>query len=66
MAQGKRYPCGAAYEEPEANQLKCEIACQLVGCKNCKNYNGTDYYTRDIKRGVSMWAKHELENMQYP
>lgn len=63
MAQGKRYPCGAAYEEAEADQWKCEICCQLIGCKGCKNFNGIEYYIRNVKKGVSMWAKHELENM---
>ena len=63
MSQERCYPCGMAYEELEAEQWKEEIGCQLVGCRSCKNFNGTEYFEKNIPRGVSMWAKHELESM---
>lgn len=54
-----QYPCGTPDDGP---QWTCEVACYVVGCKDCKNYNGTEYYVKDFKKGLSIWAKHEVEN----
>jgi hypothetical protein len=56
-----QYPCGVIDDETET--WKCEIACYMTGCKNCKNFNGTEYYVQNMKKGISMWAKHELSEM---
>ena len=53
-----QYPCGVLDDEIET--WKCEISCYMTGCKSCKNFNGTEYYIQNIKKGISMWAKHEI------
>lgn len=53
-----KYPCGVLDDEPES--WKCEVACLIVGCQRCKNFNGTEYYNMDVKKGLAMWAKHEI------
>lgn len=40
-------PCGELYDEPK---WVCEVGCYCVGCKNCKNYNGTEYYVQNAKK----------------
>ena len=40
-------PCGEFDDEPK---WKCEVVCYCVGCKNCKNYNGTEYYVQNAKK----------------
>jgi len=57
-------PCGAMCEEPASEHWKNEISCTLVGCKGCKNFNGTEYYQANIPKGISMWAQHELGNLE--
>ena len=52
-----RYPCGAESDSAPEEQWKDEISCTLVGCRGCKN----EYYQANVKKGVAMWAKKELE-----
>ena len=52
-----QYPCGEFDDDPK---WKCEVGCYCVGCKDCKNYDGTEYYIRNDKKAISIWAKHEL------
>jgi hypothetical protein len=59
-----RYPCGAESNSAPEERWKDEISCTLVGCRGCKNFNGTEYYQANIKKGVAMWARKELEGRQ--
>lgn len=43
-----QYPCGILDDETET--WKCKIACYMTGCKNCKNFNGTEYYVQNMKK----------------
>lgn len=51
-----QYPCGIVDDYPK---WMCEVSCCVVGCKDCEYYNGTEYYVKDFKTGLSVWAKHE-------
>ena len=53
-------PCGELYDEPK---WVCEVGCYCVGCKNCKNYNGTEYYVQNANKAISIWTKHERMNL---
>ena len=59
-----RYPCGAESNSAPEERWKDEISGTLVGCRGCKNFNGTEYYQANIKKGVAMWARKELEGRQ--
>ena len=59
-----KYPCGVESDSTPEEQWKDEISCTLVGCQGCKNFNGTEYYQANVKKGVAMWAKKELEGMR--
>ena len=61
MEQLYKYPCGAFDDDPES--WKSEIACYVVGCKACKNFNGNEYYIQNFKKALSMWAGHEVSEM---
>ena len=58
-----KYPCGAESDSTPEERWKDEIYCTLVGCRGGKNFNGTEYYQANVKKGVAMWAKKELEGM---
>jgi len=64
MEQRRKYPCGAERESSPGEWWKDEISCTLVGCRGCKNFNGTEFYRADVRKGVAMWAKKELEGMK--
>ncbi len=64
MEMASKYPCGAESDSSPEERWKDEISCTLVGCRGCKNFNGTEYYQANVKKGVSMWAKKELEGMK--
>ena len=49
------YPCGEFDDDPK---WKCEVGCYCVGCKDCKNYDGTEYYVKNVKKAMSIWAKN--------
>ena len=59
----RQYPCGAPDNCGPGEEYKSEIACTLVGCRGCKYFNGIEYYKADVRKGVGMWARHELEQM---
>ena len=42
-----QYPCGEFDDDPK---WKCEVGCYCVGCKDCKNYDGTEYYVKMGKK----------------
>lgn len=48
--------CGYVNEN-EDNPIMATIACQIVGCKDCKRFNGEEFYIKDIAKGISTWAK---------
>lgn len=54
--------CGHGIETD--NPLFDEISCMLVGCEACKNNDGNNYYSRDIKKGVGLWAGYKLKEMR--
>ncbi len=56
-----RHPCGAESESSLEERWKDEIACTLVGCRGCRNFNGTEYYQANTRKGIAMWARKELE-----
>ena len=58
MAEKYRFPCGVVDEEGSEPWV-CEISCTIVGCKNCKNFNGTEFYERNVKKGIASWAKRQ-------
>ncbi len=64
MATPLKYPCGAESESSPDERWKDEISCTLVGCRRCKNFNGTEYYKANTRKGVAMWAKKEQEGMR--
>lgn len=55
--------CGFIDKE-ETEPRKAEIVCNMVGCRDCKHFNGEEYYPGNVKKGVAMWAKLELERMR--
>ncbi len=57
------FACGVMSESSPQEQWKDEISCVLVGCKGCKNFNGTEYYKANVRKGIAMWARKELEAM---
>ena len=61
VMDGQRLPCGIADDGPAEDFWKNEISCTVVGCKNCKNFNGTIYYEANAAKAVSLWAQHEIE-----
>ena len=60
----QEYQCGAPSDCGPGEEYKIEISCILVGCRNCKNFNGTEYHEADIREAMRMFAKHELEQMK--
>lgn len=59
-----RFKCGHDDGLPASEDWKNDIACQVCGCRQCQNFNGTEYFQKDIPKGISMWAKHEREQMK--
>jgi hypothetical protein len=59
--QKYQFPCGVL--DDDVITWKSEIACYMVGCKDCRFFNGNEYYVRNFQKGVSMWAKHEISEM---
>lgn len=53
-------PCGAKGAFPPDEQQRHEIACVVLGCRNCKNFNGTEFYQANPWKGIAMLAKREL------
>ena len=58
------YKCGFDDGLPAEEDWKNNISCQMVGCKNCKHFNGTVYFEANIKKGIAMWARKELKDME--
>ena len=58
------YKCGFDDGLPAEEDWKINISCQMVGCKNCKNFNGTVYFEANIKKGLAIWARKELKDME--
>lgn len=60
MPEYKR-PCGAESESPPEERWQDEIACVVIGCRNCKNFNGAEFYHANLWRGIAMLAKRKLD-----
>lgn len=58
------YKCGFDDGEPEHEDWKAEISCNLVGCKNCQHFKGEVHFHQNVKKGLAMWAKKETEQMR--
>lgn len=59
MPENYHFPCG--FIDPDGSEAwVCEISCVLVGCKACEHFNGTEYYERNIPKGVGIWARREI------
>ena len=58
-------PCGNVVDDTRHEKWRQEFTCYLIGCKDCRLYNGNEYYKHDIKKGLSIWAKAQRE-MGYP
>lgn len=37
------------------------VACTLVGCKDCKHFDGTEYYKKNIKAALGKWVKQNKQ-----
>lgn len=58
------HPCGAETDSSPDEKWKDEIACTLIGCQKCKNFNGIEFYQSNVKNAIAMWAKRELEDKE--
>lgn len=59
------YKAKCGHEDHKENNIEfAKITCQLVGCKNCKHFNGMVYYERDIAKGVSQWVRTKIKNKE--
>jgi hypothetical protein len=62
-------PCGKYPDDTRHEQWRQEFSCCLVGCKSCGLYDGgTVYYEyskENMKKGLSIWAKHQLGRPGY-
>lgn len=58
VSENYRFPCGVVDQEGD-EAWQCEISCILVGCKNCKHFDGTEYYERNVSKGIGMWARKQ-------
>jgi len=58
------HPCGAELTEP-GEAWKDEVACYMIGCRDCKYFNGTEYFKLNLGKAMAMWAKKQLEDMNH-
>ncbi len=64
VAEGVKCPCGYIDATKPVGIPFSQISCQMSGCKGCKHFNGTEYFTRNIPKGVGIWAKEQLKEMK--
>ena len=62
-------PCGNYVDDERHEKWRQECSCLFVGCKNCALYKGGEIHyegsDKDIKKGLSIWAKHMLGRPGY-
>ena len=62
-------PCGKYPDDTRHEQWRQEFSCCIVGCKSCALYEGGEIYyeysEKSMKRGLAIWAKHQLERPWY-
>lgn len=57
--------CGQTTESPPGEEWKAEAACAMIGCVACQFHKGgKEFYQKDIKRGIAMWAARERKAIQ--
>lgn len=58
MAKNYKCPCGFV-DTNGSEEWIYEATCSIVGCKFCEHFNGTEYYERNVAKGISLWANRE-------
>ena len=66
MIEDGKAPCGNFVDDTRREKWRQEFSCNLLGCEKCSLWDGkTVYYKENIKKGLSIWAKHQLETEEY-
>ena len=55
------HPCGAKITEP-GEAWKDEVACYMIGCRDCQHFDGTEHFKKDLRKALALWAKVQLED----
>lgn len=55
--------CKCGFVDPDDSESD-DIGCLIVGCKNCRHFNGTIYFESDVKKALGLYSRKMLESME--
>lgn len=63
-------PCGQYVDDLRREWWRQEMSCNIIGCDNCSLHQKDEpmYYIssqENMKKGLAIWAKHMLGELEY-